>query len=117
LNAENQDQWQFILPEAGGMLWSDNLMIPIGSPYKENAETLINYYYEPEIAAKVAAYVQYVCPVKGARNQMEKIDPGLADTWLIFPSDHVLAKVHMIRSLNAQEETTFNQKFQEVLGV
>ena len=56
-----------MLPEAGGTLWTDNLMIPIGSPHKENAETLINYYYDPEVAAQVAAYVNYICPVQGAK--------------------------------------------------
>ena len=45
-------------------------MIPIGSPHKTNAETLINYYYDPEVAAEVAAYVNYICPVVGAKEEM-----------------------------------------------
>ena len=66
-----------MLPDSGGTLWSDNLMIPIGSPHKKNAETLINYYYDPKVAAEVAAYVNYICPVQGAQQEMEKIDKDL----------------------------------------
>ncbi len=56
-----------MLPDSGGTLWSDNMMIPIGSPHKANAEKLINYYYDPKVAAEVAAYVNYICPVQGAQ--------------------------------------------------
>ena len=47
INAEAGDKWEFIIPEAGGTLWNDNFLIPIGSPHKKNAETLMNYYYDP----------------------------------------------------------------------
>ncbi len=47
INAENGDKWEFVVPEAGGLLWSDNMLVPIGSPHKANAEALMNYYYEP----------------------------------------------------------------------
>lgn len=116
LNSENGDQWQFALPEAGGTLWSDNLMIPVGSPHKKNAETLINYYYDPEVAAQVAAYVNYICPVEGAKEAMEKIDPELVDNPMIFPDEAMLAKAHVFRALTADEETKYNEKFQKVIG-
>ena len=38
----------------------------MGSTHKKNAETLMNYYYEPEVAAEVAAWVNYITPVVGA---------------------------------------------------
>ncbi|WP_337587574.1 polyamine ABC transporter substrate-binding protein [Crystallibacter crystallopoietes] len=64
LNFEEGDKWEFALPDAGGTLWSDNMMVPIGSPHKANAEALMDYYYDPENAATVAAYVNYICPVQ-----------------------------------------------------
>jgi spermidine/putrescine transport system substrate-binding protein len=115
LNVENGDKWKFALPDKGGTLWSDNLLIPIGSPHKKNAEILMNYYYSPDVAAKVAAYVNYICPVKGAREAIQKIDPALADQELIFPPATVNAKV--FRTLQPDEETQFAQDFQKVLGV
>src|SRR5699024_6963007 len=66
LNFENGEKWAFALPDSGGTLWSDNLMVPIGSPHKKNAETLMDYYYQPEVAAEVAAWVNYISPVQGA---------------------------------------------------
>jgi spermidine/putrescine transport system substrate-binding protein len=115
LNFENGDKWRFALPEKGGTLWSDNMLIPIGSPHKKNAEILMNYYYAPDVAAKVAAYVNYICPVKGARDAMQKLDPSLVDNELIFPVPSANAKV--FRSLQPDEETQFSQDFQKVLGV
>jgi spermidine/putrescine transport system substrate-binding protein len=115
LNAESGDQWEFAIPDAGGTFWNDTYVVPIGSPRKANAEALINYYYEPEVAAQVAAWVNYVTPVKGAKEAMEAIDPELAENQLIFPDDDTLSTVHTFRSLTAQEETEFQAEFQKVL--
>jgi len=116
LNSENGDKWDFVLPDSGGTLWSDNLMIPIGSPHKKNAETLINYYYDPKVAAEVAAYVNYICPVQGAQQEMEKIDKDLAKSSLIFPTDSDLQKVQVFTKLSPADETKYTQAFQSVLG-
>lgn len=116
LNFENGDQWEFALPDGGGTLWSDNLMVPIGAPHKANAEALMDFYYDPENAATVAAYVNYICPVQGAREAMEKIDPELVENPLIFPGDDYLAKAHVFRSLSADEETDFTNRFQKAIG-
>jgi len=116
LNFENGDKWEFALPDAGGTLWSDNLMVPIGAPHKANAEALMDFYYDPENAATVAAYVNYICPVQGAREAMEKIDPELVENPLIFPSEDYLAKAHVFRSLSADEETDFTNRFQKAIG-
>ncbi|BDI22034.1 PotD/PotF family extracellular solute-binding protein [Herbiconiux sp. L3-i23] len=115
LNAESGDKWEFAIPEAGGTFWNDTFVVPIGSPRKANAEELINYYYEPEVAAQVAAWVNYVTPVVGAKEAMEVIDPELAENQLIFPDDDTLATVHPFRTLTAQEETEFQAEFQKVL--
>lgn len=121
LNFENtgegeEDKWEFALPEGGGTLWSDNLLVPVGSPNKAAAEELINFYYDPEVAAEVAAYVNFITPVEGAREAIVEIDPELADSWLIFPDDETLANAHAFRSLSAEEETAYNEAFQSAIG-
>ncbi|MBA2768790.1 MAG: spermidine/putrescine ABC transporter substrate-binding protein [Sporichthyaceae bacterium] len=113
---EEDPNYTFALPESGGTLWSDNLMVPIASPYKANAEKLMDFYYRPDIAAEVAAYVNYICPVDGAQEEMEKIDPSLVDSPLIFPTEEDLAKVQVVRSLTPDEETKFSEEFQKVIG-
>jgi len=113
---EEDPNYTFTLPETGGTLWSDNLMVPIGSPHKTNAEKLFNFYYDPAIAAEVAAWVNYICPVEGAKEEMEKIDPSLVDSPLIFPTEDDLANVQVFRGLSPDEETTYSEAFQKVIG-
>jgi spermidine/putrescine transport system substrate-binding protein len=120
LNAENGDKWEFAIPEAGGTLWSDNMLVPVGSPHKANAEALMNYYYDPEVAAEVAAYVNYICPVKGAQEAMaaskDKDLQALAKNTSIFPTAADLSKVKVFRTLKGTEQTQFSSDFQRVLG-
>ena len=116
INFENGDKWGFALPDSGGTLWADNMLIPIGSPHKKNAETLMSYYYDPKVAAEVAAYVNYICPVEGAQAEMEKIDPKLAKNPFIFPDAAILAGAKQFRTLTAQQETKYASAFQKVLG-
>ena len=116
INFESGDKWEFAIPDAGGTLWTDNMMVPVGSPRKTNAERLMDYYYEPKVAAQVAAWVNYICPVKGAQEAMVAIDPELAENPYIFPTEEFLANVTVFRSLGADEETEFTTQFQEVIG-
>jgi spermidine/putrescine transport system substrate-binding protein len=115
LNLEaGYEKWAFALPEAGGTLWGDTFVVPMGSPRKKNAETLMNYYYEPEVAAEVAAWVNFITPVVGAREAAEAIDPVLAENQLIFPDEETLAKAHIFRTLDSEEDQVFNNEFQRV---
>ena len=91
-------------------------MIPSTSPNKKSAEALINFYYQPEIAAQVSNYITYVCPVKGAQAEMEKIDADLAKSEFIFPSQKTLANLSVFRSLTPAEETTWTEAFQKAAG-
>ncbi|MCW3839801.1 spermidine/putrescine ABC transporter substrate-binding protein [Micromonospora yasonensis] len=115
LGFEN-DKIKFVVPESGVMLWSDNMMVPNKAGHKANAEELINYYYDPAVAAKLAAYVNYICPVKGAQAEMEKIDPDLAKNPLIFPDEAMLSKAKGFMALDEKQEKEFEAKFQKVIG-
>ena len=115
MNATAGDHWDFAIPDKGGTLWNDNFIIPIGSKHKKNAEALINYYYDPEIAAQVAAYVNYIPPVAGTKEAMMALDPTLADNQLIFPSQETLANAHVFRTLSGSEEQKYGSQFQAVL--
>jgi spermidine/putrescine transport system substrate-binding protein len=106
----------FAIPESGGTLWSDNMLIASTSSNKSNSEKLINHYYDPAIAAEVAAWVNYICPVKGAQEEMEKIDPTLAESPFIFPDAETLSKVQVFRGLSAEEEFNYSDAFQEAIG-
>ncbi|TQJ20471.1 spermidine/putrescine transport system substrate-binding protein [Micromonospora sp. A202] len=107
---------RFVAPDSGVMLYSDNMMVPNKATHKANAEQLINYYYEPAVAARLAAYVNYICPVKGAQAEMEKIDPELAANPLIFPDEALLSKSTLFMALDEKQEKEYEGKFQQVIG-
>ena len=118
LKSENEGKFDFAIPDSGGTISGDNLMIPstASAEGKANAEKLINFYYDPAIAAEVAAYGNYVCPVKGAQAEMEKIDPALASSPFIFPDAATSAKLSVFRSLTPAEETSWGEAFQKAAG-
>lgn len=110
LAADTKDpNWKFTIPESGGTLWSDNMMVPITSTHRSNAQRMMDFYYEPAIAAQVAAYVNYVSPVNGAKEEMEKIDPELAASPLIFPSAEYIKEnnIQGFRALTPDEDIEY----------
>jgi spermidine/putrescine transport system substrate-binding protein len=111
---------KFVIADEGGMLWTDNNLIPKGAAHKGTAELLIDFYYQPEIAALVTAYVNYICPVKGTAELLlanpPSDQPDIANNPLIFPPADVQAKLHIFGGLSEEDETYFNQQFAKVTG-
>jgi len=107
---------KFVQPEAGMMIWADNMLIPNMAQHKKNAEELMNFYYDPAIAAQLTAYVQYICPVKGAKEEMAKIDKTLVDNPLIFPDEAFLKQTHLFMGLDEATEKTYAAAFNKVKG-
>jgi spermidine/putrescine transport system substrate-binding protein len=115
LQADDPDM-QLAVPDEGGMLWSDNLMVPKKVGNKAGAEQLMDFYYDPKIAAEVAAYVNYVTPVNGAQDAMKDVDAELADNQLIFPTEQTLSSLHSFKALDEGEEKEYQDMFQKVIG-
>jgi spermidine/putrescine transport system substrate-binding protein len=115
LQSDNPDL-RFAYPEEGAMLFTDNMMMPAhcGHPYA--AETMMNFVYEPDIAAKIADYVNYISPVKGIKEILVKSDPKIANNPLIFPSDEIRAKLHPYPALSPKDERTMKAAMAEVTG-
>jgi spermidine/putrescine transport system substrate-binding protein len=102
------EEYGFFLPEnSGGTISADVFTVPMGATHKKNAEILMNYYYDPEIAALLAQYVNYITPVVGAYEAAIELDPELAENKLIFPDEEFLSLTHAFRALSAQEEQSF----------
>lgn len=116
--AAEDENLVFVPPEEGLMIWADNMIIPNLATHQGNAEKWINYYYEPEIAARLAYYVYYICPVKGAEQEMEKIDPDLLKNKalknLIFPDEATLATTNKFMALNEAQTTRYGRDFADV---
>ncbi|MGZ5399138.1 MAG: ABC transporter substrate-binding protein [Nocardioides sp.] len=107
---------KFVAPEEGLSLWSDNMLVPNLATHQKNAELWINYYYEPEVAARLAAWVNYICPVEGAKEEMEKIDPSLVDNKLIFPDEADLENTFDFMPLDDQTSIAYERDWANVIG-
>jgi spermidine/putrescine transport system substrate-binding protein len=105
---------KWAVPKDGGMIWTDNMLIPTGGSVA-TASTYMNYVYDPAVAAKLAAYINYVTPVKGTKEELEKTDPETADNTLIFPDEELLSQLHQYDS-TALANDEHVSKWQTVLG-
>jgi spermidine/putrescine transport system substrate-binding protein len=111
------EDYGFALPESGGLVWADSMMVPSVSPHKANAERLMDFYYDPEIAAQLAAYIQYVCPVAGAQEAMRRIDPAMADDPWVFPPAEVIDSAYVTAALTSERAVALDRAFDSVVAV
>ncbi|MFL5778338.1 MAG: spermidine/putrescine ABC transporter substrate-binding protein [Chloroflexota bacterium] len=107
---------KFIFPSEGSMVWTDNILIPKGAKNKYTAELMINWVYDPKIAAQIANYIYYVSPVEGAADEMKKLDPDAATNPLLFPPADIVAKQKNFQSLSKELEDKMNELFADLSG-
>jgi len=107
---------RFAYPEEGAMVFWDNMLMPanVENPYA--AETMMNYLYDPEVAAKLAAWVNYLSPVKGAKEILTESDPDIAENELIFPPPEVEEKLTPYPNLSPEDERTMQEAMAQVTG-
>jgi spermidine/putrescine transport system substrate-binding protein len=113
LKLDNPDL-EFVLPDSGGNIWTDNMLIPTGGDVF-TASTYMNFVYDPKVAAEIEDWVNYICPVEGAKEELLKLDPGVAKNPLIFPTEDMLANVKAFDP-EAADNPDYKEKFQTVTG-
>ncbi|MFE2228168.1 polyamine ABC transporter substrate-binding protein [Streptomyces kronopolitis] len=120
LRADNPDI-EFVVPQEGAELWAESLLIPNLAAHKRSAERLIDYYYEPAVAAELAAWVNYVCPVPAAREVLasskDKDRAALAEDPLIFPDDSMRERLAIARDITSAERTEFAKEWNGIVGL
>ncbi len=104
---------KFAAPEEGFMVFTDSMQIPVGAPHPFTAEKMIDFVYQPEIQAKITEYVNYVPPVKGVKEVLEKSNPDVAENKLIFPD---LSQAHNFKTLSPDDEKKLETAFQRAVG-
>ncbi|MFL5781115.1 MAG: spermidine/putrescine ABC transporter substrate-binding protein [Thermoleophilaceae bacterium] len=100
-------------PKEGFMIFTDSMQIPVGAPHAYTAEKLMDFVYDPEIQAQITAYVNYVPPVKGAREVLLKKQPDVGNNKLVFPD---LADAHDFKTFSPKEQTQIDNAFQKAIG-
>jgi spermidine/putrescine transport system substrate-binding protein len=107
---------KFVFPEEGTLIWTDNMLIPKGAANKYTAELMMNYVYDPKVAALIEDYIFYVSPVKGADEEIKKIDADAATNPLLFPPADVVAKQHNFQALSDANEKILNDLYAKLSG-
>jgi spermidine/putrescine transport system substrate-binding protein len=100
-------------PDEGFMVFTDSMQVPVGAPHAYTAEKLIDFFYQPEIAAEVTASVHYVPPVPAAKKILENSNPKIAQNPLVFPD---LSKAHNFKTFTPDEEAQIDAAFQRAIG-
>ena len=110
----------FVVPTEGAMIWTDNMVIPKGATNKYTAELMMNFCYDPKIAAQIENYVYYICPVNGAKEELEALNKDAPlDQYhleLLFPPDAVVAKQKNFQFLSPDLETQMDELFLDLTG-
>ncbi|GGP04457.1 ABC transporter substrate-binding protein [Nonomuraea glycinis] len=116
---------KFVVPDEGGTIWTDNLMIPKGAANPVDAMMLMDYLYKPEVAAELDEYIQFVTPVPAVQDLLrKKADSAtgedkqalldMIDSPLMFPTEADYAKLRTYTPLTTAQEQVFNPIFQSI---
>ena len=105
---------KWAIPEKDGIIWTDNMLIPLGGSVP-TASTFMNFVYDPKIAAQIAVGTSYISAVKGVKEEAIKLDPDSASNPLIFPDEDTLARVHQNDPAMLGNED-YIKRWQEVQG-
>jgi spermidine/putrescine transport system substrate-binding protein len=107
---------RFVYPKEGSIIWTDNMLIPKGAQHKANAEKMIDFVYDVDNAARLAAWIYYISPVKGVAEVIANDDPELAVNPLLFPPPEVTAIQYPQPDLTTEEDIAFSELSSELEG-
>ncbi|MGZ4436281.1 MAG: ABC transporter substrate-binding protein [Nocardioidaceae bacterium] len=116
INLLGGGKYKWLPPDEGFAVWTDNMLVPNQASHKSNAESLMNFYYDPVNGAQLAAWNYYFCPVKGAQQQIGQFDPSAVHSDFIFPTAQTLTKAHSFMPLTNKQETSYQRQFNQVMG-
>jgi spermidine/putrescine transport system substrate-binding protein len=110
---------KFVVPDEGGILWVDNMAIPQNAENPIDAHEFMNFVYQPEIAAQMTAWINYISPVPAAQDILKDAKDNytrqVANSPLVFPTPDIESRLHHYRNLTEEEETEWIELFDEVV--
>ena len=109
--AEENENWAYVVPKEGGIIWQDNMAIPASSPRKRTAEHFINWLLEPEINAQNTNYVFYASPSEAAK---EFIDPEILADPAIYLDEETMSRLEWIEPLSTEALVIWDRVWTEI---
>ncbi len=116
INLLGGGKYKWLPPSEGFGLWTDNMLVPNKAEHKSNVEELMNFYYDPVNAAKLAAWNYYFCPVVGAQKEIVQFDKSAAKSKFIFVDDKTLDTGYQFMALTSKQEQDYQRQFNQVMG-
>jgi spermidine/putrescine transport system substrate-binding protein len=116
INLLGGDPYKYVPPSEGFMVWTDNMVVPNKATHKTNVEKMMNFYYDPVNAAKLAAWNYYLCPVKGAQDKIAQFDKSAVHSPFIFPDAKTMANGHSFMSVSTDKDQELQRQFNEVMS-
>jgi spermidine/putrescine transport system substrate-binding protein len=110
---------KFVIPEEGGMQWFDTMVIPIKTTNVDSAAAWMNFVYDPVNAAKITAFVQYIPPCVGVRDELIKMggdSAALANSPILFPDDATKSRLKIFADLSTADEIKIQNRFNKITG-
>jgi spermidine/putrescine transport system substrate-binding protein len=115
----NNPDVRFVIPDSGGTLWFDTMIIPAGASGVDDVAEWMNFVYDPVNAAQITASVQFISPVQGVQDELRKMggeEAALADNPLLFPDAATEERLHTFATLSDDEEAAFDEEFSKISG-
>ncbi|HEX8003047.1 MAG TPA: spermidine/putrescine ABC transporter substrate-binding protein [Mycobacteriales bacterium] len=110
---------RFVIPEEGGIRWFDSMVVPKGAKNVASAGDWMNFVYDPENAARITRSVQYISPVVGVREVLERAggeSAKLADNPVLFPDDATRRRLYFWAGTTNAEEEELQGIFDKITG-
>jgi spermidine/putrescine transport system substrate-binding protein len=107
---------KFVVPKEGIMVWTDVMIIPLHAQNPVDAMKWMDFYYQPKIGAMVADWVNYVTPVGNTQEILQKSDPSVGNSPLVFPTKEMVAQTHQYYSYkNYADFNAWNNTFNPII--
>jgi spermidine/putrescine transport system substrate-binding protein len=118
---------QFIVPKEGGTIWTDNMMIPKYAANPVAAMQLIDWYYQPRMAALLTEAINYITPVPAvqdiiksdaakAKGDDKATLEAVANSPLVWLSAADYARLKNYVPITSKNQSTFYGIFQPVVA-
>lgn len=117
LQAENPEI-EFVIPNEGAIRWFDTMVIPKGASNRGAAAEWMNFVYDPEQAAQITSYVQYISPVLGAQEVLRSQGQAeLADNPILFPDNETSQRLVSFGGPTVAQEQQLDDRYAEIAGL
>lgn len=106
----------WVMPSDGCIIFTNDMVIPVGAPNPTAAYAFMNFVYEPQNAAKITEFTHYLSPVEGVKEVIAKNDPSLVHNQLVFPDSKFISKCSPEPALSGEMEQKVTAAWNAVIN-